>query len=83
METHALLKVDVSRARLMRWDTAEILTRLFFLERSLIVSQAGWLPTARRLDVKASLARTLWEGALTADSLQNRVFELRYPSRLF
>ena len=82
METHALLKVDVSRARLMRWDTAEILTRLFFLERSLIVSQAGWLPTARRLDVKASLARTLWEGALTADSLQNRVFELRYPSRL-
>ncbi len=82
MKADALLKADVSRARLMRWDTAEMLTRLFFLERSLILSQAGWLPAATRLEVKATLARTLWEGAVTADDLQNRVFELRYPSRL-
>ena len=82
MKAQALLKVNVSRASLMRLDTAEILTRLFFLERSLIISQAGWLPAAGPLEVKAALARTLWECAVTADGLQNRVFELRYPSRL-
>ena len=78
----AVLKVDAARARLMRYDTAEILTRLFFLERSLIISQAGWLPAVTDLATKSALARTLWEGAVTADALRNRVFELRYPSRL-
>ncbi len=82
MQTPALLKVDAARARLMRYDTAEILTRLFFLERSLIISQAGWLPAVTGLAAKAALGRSLWVGSLTADALQNRVFELRYPSRL-
>ena len=82
MDGPAVLKVDAARARLMRYDTAEILTRLFFLERSLIVSQAGWLPAVTGLATKGALARSLWEGAVTADALRNRVFELRYPSRL-
>jgi hypothetical protein len=82
MKTPALLKVDAARARLMRYDTAEILTRLFFLERSLIISQAGWLPAVSTLATKGALARSLWEAAVTAEALQNRVFELRYPSRL-
>jgi|WetSurMetagenome_2_1015567.scaffolds.fasta_scaffold61062_2 uncharacterized ferritin-like protein (DUF455 family) len=82
MNTPAVLKVDAARARLMRYDTAEILTRLFFLERSLIISQAGWLPAVTDLATKGALARSLWEGAVTADALRNRVFELRYPSRL-
>lgn len=82
MKTPALLKVDAARARLMRYDTAEILTRLFFLERSLILSQAGWAPTVTSLDAKGVLARSLWEASVAADAFRNRVFELRYPSRL-
>jgi hypothetical protein len=82
MSTPAPMKVDVARARLMRYDSAEMLTRLFFLERSLILSQAGWVPAVTTLEAKGALARNLWEGSVTADALQNRVFELRYPSRL-
>ena len=32
------------RARWMRLDAAALLKRFFFLEQSLVVSQAGWLP---------------------------------------
>ncbi len=77
-----LLRAISPRAQLMRRDTAETLTRLFYLERSLILSQAGWLPAVARLEVKAALARLLWEDAVTADGLRNRVLELRYPSRV-
>lgn len=77
-----LLRAAPPRAQLMRRDTAETLTRLFYLERSLILSQAGWLPVVERLDIKAALARLLWEDAVTADGLRNRVLELRYPSRV-
>jgi len=82
MKTTPLLHAAPPRAQLMRRDTAEMLTRLFYLERSLILSQAGWLPAVERLDVKAALARLLWEDAVTADGLRNRVLELRYPSRV-
>jgi hypothetical protein len=82
MANTQLLQGDSSRTRLMRLDTAELLTRLFYLERSLIISQAGWLPRVERIDVKAALARVLWEQSLSADNFRNRVFELRYPSRL-
>lgn len=80
--TPPLLRAISPRAQLMRRDTAETLTRLFYLERSLILSQAGWLPAVERLEVKAALARMLWEDAVTADGLRNRVLELRYPSRV-
>jgi len=82
MKTAPLLRAESPRTQLMRRDTAEILTRLFYLERSLIISQAGWLPAVERLDTKAALARMLWEDAVAADGLRNRVFELRYPSRV-
>ena len=70
------------RARWMRFDTAQILKRFFFCERSLLVSQAAWIPAVGPLDIKTGLARFIWQNAETADALRNRVFELRFPSRL-
>ena len=32
------------RARWMRLDTAQLLKRFFFCERSLLVSEAAWIP---------------------------------------
>ena len=70
------------RARWMRFDTAQILKRFFFCERFLLVSQAAWIPAVAPLDLKTGLARFIWQSAETADALRNRVFELRFPSRL-
>lgn len=66
----------------MRVDTAYLLKRFFFCERALLLSQAAWLPKIPSLPVKLGLAQAIWENALTADALRERVFELRYPSRL-
>jgi uncharacterized ferritin-like protein (DUF455 family) len=70
------------RARWMRFDTAQILKRFFFCERSLLVSQAAWIPAVAPLEIKTGLARFIWQSAETANALRNRVFELRFPSRL-
>lgn len=70
------------RAKLMRYDTAVILKRFFFVEQSLIVTQAGWLAAIEPLDVKTLLPQLMWQDAKTADDMRTRVFELRYPSRL-
>ena len=70
------------RARWMRFDTAQLLKRFFFCERSLLVSEAAWIPAIAPLDIKTGLARFIWQSAETADALRNRVFELRFPSRL-
>ena len=77
-----LLPGEHRRARWMRMDSAGVLKRLFFYERSLIVSQGSWLASIPQLEVKIALARVLWEDAMTANALRDRVFELRYPSRL-
>jgi len=70
------------RARWMRLDAAALLKRFHFLEQSLVVSQAGWLPGIPLLDAKIGLPRHLWEDALTAGALRERVLELRFPNRL-
>jgi uncharacterized ferritin-like protein (DUF455 family) len=70
------------RARWMRLDAAALLKRFFFLEQSLVVSQAGWLPAIPLLDAKIGIPRHLWEDALTAGALRERVLELRFPNRL-
>ncbi len=69
------------RARLMRMDSAAILKRFFFCEEVLIRGQAGWLAAIAPLDLKLLLPRHIWEDALVADSLRQRVLELRYPSK--
>jgi uncharacterized ferritin-like protein (DUF455 family) len=66
----------------MRLDTAQLLKRFFFCERSLLISQAAWIPALAPLEIKIGLARGLWQCAETAHALRNRVFELRFPSRL-
>jgi uncharacterized ferritin-like protein (DUF455 family) len=66
----------------MRFDTAQILKRFFFCERSLLLTQASWIPVVAPLEIKTGLARFIWQSAETANALRNRVFELRFPSRL-
>jgi hypothetical protein len=78
----AMITTYDERARLMRYDTAVILKRFYFVESSLVVSQAGWIPGTAPLLLKTTYARNMWEDALTAESMRQRVFELRYPSRL-
>src|SRR5436305_2681988 len=70
------------RARWMRFDTAQILKRFFFLERSLLISQAAWILDVAPLEMKTALARFIWQSSETAHALRERVFELRFPSRL-
>lgn len=70
------------RARWLRFDTAHILKRFFFCERSLLISQAAWIPLIAPLDMKIDTARCIWQSAETAHALRDRVFELRFPSRL-
>jgi uncharacterized ferritin-like protein (DUF455 family) len=70
------------RSRWMRFDTAQLLKRFFFCERSLLVSEAAWIPEIASLEIKSSLARYIWQSAENAHALRQRVFELRFPSRL-
>ena len=71
-----------ARARWMRFDTAQLLKRFFFCERSLLVSEAAWIPAIAPLEIKIGLARFVWQSAETAHALRERIFELRFPSRL-
>jgi hypothetical protein len=71
-----------ARGRWMRHDTAYLLKRFFFCERALLVCAGAWLPILPALTTKIGLAQIIWEGSRTADALRERVFELRYPSRL-
>jgi hypothetical protein len=71
-----------ARGRYMRLDAATILKRFFFCEQALVIGQAGWLSWIASLEAKTALPRLAWEDALTAHALRERVFELRFPSRL-
>ncbi len=81
-EPSSLLLSRQPRARWMRLDTAQLLKRFFFCERSLLVSQAGWIPAIAPLEIKTGMARFIWQSAETAHALRERVFELRFPNRL-
>jgi len=73
---------DHGRASLMRMESAAILKRFYFCEQALIRGQAAWLAAIAPLEVKLTVPRYIWEDAQVADALRQRVFELRYPSRL-
>ena len=70
------------RARWMRLDTAQILKRFYFCERALVLGASAWLPHIAPLGIKTTLPLFTWQNAETAHALRERVFELRYPSRL-
>lgn len=76
------LRSGRTRARLARLNTGAILKRFFFCEEALIRGQAGWIAAIGRYETKMLVARLVWEDALVAGELRQRVFELRYPSRL-
>lgn len=78
----AYLPGDHERGRWMRLDAARILKRYFFCERSLILSQGGWLPAIASFDAKTLLPLFFWQDAMIAHALRERVFELRFPSRM-
>lgn len=69
------------RARLTVPDSAKILKRFYFLERELILMQAGWMPGCEHWHSKLLLPEFLWQDSLTARELRERVLELRYPER--
>ena len=80
--TPLYLSSQQPRARWMRFDTAQLLKRFFFCERSLLVSMAAWIPSIASLEIKIEMARFTWQSSETANSLRERVFELRFPNRL-
>ncbi|HEV2718125.1 MAG TPA: hypothetical protein VGU64_22870, partial [Terriglobales bacterium] len=81
-QTSTFLLSQQPRARWMRFDTAQLLKRFFFCERSLLLSVAAWIPSVAPLEIKCGLARFIWQNAETGHALRNRVFELRFPSRM-
>ena len=70
------------RARWNRLDAAQILKRFFFCERAVIVSASSWIPHLAGLELKLAVPLLCWQNAETANALRQRVFELRFPSRL-
>ncbi len=66
----------------MTRDTAIILKRFHYCESALVRAQSAWLAGLCTFDVKTQLPQYTWQHALTAGELRNRVFELRFPSRL-
>jgi uncharacterized ferritin-like protein (DUF455 family) len=70
------------RAALMVNDAALILKRYYLLVRAGVLLQAAWLPGTATLDLKLALAEFLWQDALVAKELRQRVLELRFPERL-
>ena len=69
------------RARLMVGECATILKRFYFLQREMVLMQAGWMPGTEHWQSKLLLPEFLWEDALIAHDLRERVLELRYPER--
>ena len=74
--------LPATRSLRERTDTAQVLTRFHHLERALTLACGAWIAAASPLETKAALARAAWQSALAGDALRERVFELRYPSRL-
>lgn len=79
--TNVRMKTNTQRARLMVTDSAGILKRLYLIQRELVLAQAGWMPGTAHWESKLLLPETLWQDALVARELRQRVLELRYPER--
>lgn len=69
------------RAALMVADAAKTLKRLYFLQRECVIAQAGWTPGTVHWETKLLWPEFLWQDALTASALRQRVLELRFPER--
>src|SRR5260370_7200535 len=81
-QSSPFLLIPQPRARWMRLARVQSLKRFFSRGRPVLISSAAWIPAIAPLEIKTSLARFIWQSAETAHALRNRVFELRFPSRL-
>ena len=81
-DTLRYLPGNQPRARWKRLETAQILKRFFFCERSLIITASAWIPHIKDLDLKMTIPYFCWQNSETANALRNRVFQLRYPSQM-
>ncbi|KIL34557.1 hypothetical protein SD71_18990 [Cohnella kolymensis] len=70
------------RGTYMRYDTAVILKRFFLMEQAMVIGQAAWLPAIPYFEMKTLFPKMLWEDAMTGNMLRERVYELRFPSRM-
>lgn len=62
-------------------DSATILKRFYFLERELVLLQAGWLPAVEHWESKLLLPEILWQSAVLTSEFRKRILELRFPER--
>ena len=69
------------RAKFMVSDASKILKRFYFLQRECVLAQAGWTPGTVHWETKLLWPEFLWQDALVATELRERVLELRYPER--
>ena len=69
------------RARWMVAESAGILKRFYFIQRELVLMQAGWMPGTEHWQSKILLPEFLWQDALVAEEFRRRVLELRFPRR--
>ena len=72
---------ESARARMMVDDTAVVLKRFYFLQREVILMQAGWMPGIELWEYKLLLPEFIWQDSRTTDELRQRMLELRYPER--
>lgn len=79
--THLKMPSIDTRAHLMVEDSANLLKRYYFVQRALVLLQAGWTPGCEHWHSKLLLPEFLWQDALVAKELRQRVLELRYPER--
>jgi len=63
-------------------ENARLLRRYAYLERRLLLLEAGRLPGTAILELKHALARHAWEDAQHADALRRRILTLRTSPRL-
>jgi len=75
------IRAESTRGTLTVDHAAIVLKRFYFLLKELVKMQAGWLPGTHGLEEKLELAQSLWENALIAKALRERILELRYPER--
>jgi uncharacterized ferritin-like protein (DUF455 family) len=76
-----LLQSSETRDYWMRLGTAQILKRVHFCERSLVISCSAWLPLIGDMEQKTLLPLFSWQNAETAHELRERIFELQFPNR--
>lgn len=62
-------------------DSARLLKRLYLIERETMRALGAWHLSIADWDLKLALPRDWWQDSLHANTLRDRVLELRYPKR--